>query len=217
MRETVARGSQHQTKHLRVLLVDDQVLFTEALTGVLIDKNIGVVVVSCIEDLFAKLSVDEHAFDLVVVDMSMSSTQALALLACIKATHPTVRTALLTGEVRTEVVREAIRSGAIGVITRESSISTLITALRFMAEGEEFVPASVLLPSGTRLDDPLDLTAEEQGILEEMAGGSSNRDIANVLRIPEAEIKSKIKSIFRKLGVNSRTRAAVEARAKGYL
>lgn len=217
MNEPVASRSQQPPRHLRVLLFDDQVLFTEALTTVLSEQRIDVVTASSRKDLFAQLCKAKEAFDLVLLDMSMSSTQAFQLLIEIRAKHPTIQTSLLMGDASSEVVRDAIGLGAIGVIARDSNLKTLVTALRFMAEGEHFLPASVLLSSVPQTGAPSDLGPDERAILRHLSDGGSNRDIANVLGIPETEIKSQIKRIFRKLGVNNRTRAAVVAREKGYL
>lgn len=204
-------------KYLRVLLLDDQVLFTDALARVLSEYGIDLITVSSRDELLATLCGDGLACDLVVLGMATTSGTPFKLLDDVRAAHQAIRVALLMANPSLDDLTDAVRLGAVGVIPHNSSLKTLVTAFRFMERGEQFLPASVLNRVNHAVIVEHHLTNDEQYILRELAIGRTNREISEKHGVGEGEVKSYIRSIFRKLGVNNRTHAAVIARKRGFL
>lgn len=206
------------TDTLSVLLADDQVLFTEAFQNVSGDFGIALTAVSSVAELLSHLSNVERCYDLVIVDLSLPVDEALEILDSLKAQHPETKVALMTSDTRPEVISDAIRRhGAIGVVARTSGLKSLTTAVRFMVDGEQFVPASSLEKFDQDFLDPFDLSADEREIVKEIAIGKTNSQIACSLGLPEEAVKGKTKIIYRKLGVQNRTKAAIIARSRGII
>ena len=203
---------------LRVLLADDQVLFTDALSHALAGSGIVIVTVPSFDALIAELSKNDHGFDVVIMDLSLRVEHALTCLSILNDQFPETNVALMTNDARPEVLSEAmVQHGALGVIPRNSSLKSLSTAIRFIADGEPFVHASLLKPQVQPARKTGDLSELEQEIVKEMANGMSNSEIASALDLPEMTVKVKSKTIYRKLRAHNRTKAAVAARSMGYI
>lgn len=207
-----------RTNTVRVLLADDQLLFTDAFQNVSGDFGFALEAVSSVAELLSHLSNIERCYDLVIVDLSLPVEEALEVLDSLKSQHPKTKVALMTSDTRPEVISDAIRRhGAIGVVARTSGLKSLTTAVRFMVDGEQFVPASSLEKFDRDILEPFDLSAEESEIVKEIAIGKTNSQIACSLGLPEEAVKGKTKVIYRKLGVQNRTKAAVVARSRGII
>lgn len=112
----------------------------------------------------------------------------------------------------------ALAAGAVGYVLKDSSAEELFSAIRAGVKGEQFlgrgVRGRVENPGGTRHQS---LTEREVTTLRLVAAGKSNSEIAKMLGIAEATVKTHLNRSFTKLGVNSRTAAVVEARNRGFL
>jgi two-component system, NarL family, nitrate/nitrite response regulator NarL len=209
-------AARHEQVRLHVLLADDQLLYTDALKFVLEERGIELDAVASYSAVLDRLG-SGQSYDLILLDWDVVA-RANDCLSAIVAGDPDAKVAVIATGIDSENLNDLIRRGAAGVLTKNTSLTSLAVAIKFMAEGETFVPASVLRMVRQRPEsDSLQLSKSERRILEKLAIGLPNGVIAEMLDLPESSVKSQIKSIYRKLGVKNRTKAALLARSIGYI
>ena len=124
---------------------------------------------------------------------------------------------LTTYQSDADIVR-AVEAGAVGYLLKDALPETLIAAIRSAAAGETVLGPAVAARLLTRVTSPQPaLTGRELEIVQQLAAGGSNREIAKRLFISEATVKSHLVHIFGKLGVNSRTKVVATARDRGLI
>ena len=126
-----------------------------------------------------------------------------------------------------ELVLAGIRHGAKGYLLKDVSLEQLVDAIRTVADGGSIVKPAVtqrllrslenLQTNFSSLDRPDPLTGRETEILRLMAGGYSNKEIANSLGVAEGTVKNHVSNILSKMGVRDRTRAVLKAFELGFI
>jgi DNA-binding NarL/FixJ family response regulator len=157
----------------------------------------------------------------------MPKKNGLDVLRALKATGTMPPVILLTTFDDDEVLLEAVRAGARGYLLKDVSLEQLTDAIRAVAAGGTVIRPAVTervlrglehMPRDFEALSPPDpLTKRELEILRLMAGGYSNREIAEALGTAEGTIKNHASSILSKLGVRDRTRAVLKALERGYI
>ncbi|MGG6462437.1 response regulator [Solilutibacter silvestris] len=208
---------------IRILLVDDQTLVRQGIRSLLsLPEADGLEVVAEASDgQQAVAMVPEINPDVVLMDMRMpvmSGLEALQTLTRLGQLPPTI---ILTTFDDDQLVLAGIKAGARGYLLKDVSLEQLVGAIRTVAGGGSLVQPAVTqkLLSGLEhmqtefasLDRPDPLTERETEILRLMAGGYSNKEIANTLGVAEGTIKNHVSNILSKLGVRDRTRAVLKA------
>ncbi|MGV8941213.1 MAG: response regulator [Lysobacter sp.] len=206
---------------MRVLLVDDQTLVRQGVRSLLSLAEGIEVVAEASDGKQAVEMIPQIRPDVVLMDMRMpvmSGLEALQALAVIGELPPTI---ILTTFDDDQMVLAGIKAGAKGYMLKDVSLDQLVGAIQTVANGGSLVqPAmSQRLLSGLEhmrnefvsLDRPDPLTDRETEILRLMAGGFSNKEIANSLGVAEGTIKNHVSNILSKLGVRDRTRAVLKA------
>jgi DNA-binding NarL/FixJ family response regulator len=210
-----------ERSEIRVLLVDDQTLVRQGVRSLLeLSENIRVVA-EATDGRQAVELIPQVEPDVVLMDMRMpvmSGLEALQLLAERKQLRPTI---ILTTFDDDQLVLAGLQAGARGYLLKDVSLEQLVDAIQRVAAGGSLVqPAmSQRLLAGLEsmhnefasLDRPDPLTERETEILRLMAGGYSNKEIANSLGVAEGTVKNHVSNILSKLGVRDRTRAVLKA------
>ena len=194
---------------LRVLIADDHDLFSDMLKAFLesIDDSIQVETARTLSGVLQFLEADER-FDLILLDFNMPGMNSASGLIAVKHLAPDTPAAFVSGSMRRRDVLAAMAAGAAGFIPKTSSAKALKGALAILLNGERFLPATFLdgesepVPTG-----PGQLTAREAEVLEQLAGGRSNKEIADNLQISDLTVKTHLQKIFRKIGAKSRADA----------
>jgi len=163
--------------------------------------------------------------DVLLLDIRMPRADGIEVLRTLAARGALPPTLILTTFDDSEVVLDGIRAGARGFLLKDVSFQQLLAAIRAVAEGATvFQPAITerLLRAGSSLSFDTDapreeLTAREAEVVRLMAGGYSNREIAEALGTAEGTIKNHVSSILAKFGVRDRTRAVLRALESGLL
>ncbi len=216
---------------VRVLLVDDQPLFREAL-GVLLGAREELEVVGEAGDgADALRQVAALAPDVVLMDLRMPVLDGIEATRRLRAEHPGVRVLALTTFDGDEEVFAALRAGALGYLLKDTSGERLVEAVLAAARGESVLEPSVAAkvvarvaslpdddtqpPPGRPAQPAVPLTARELEVLRHLADGRSNREIAAVLYLTEGTVKNHVTSLLTKLDVRDRTQAALRAHALG--
>ncbi len=215
---------------VRVLVVDDQTLFREALTT-LLDVREEVQVVGAAADGAQALELVETLRpDVVLMDLRMPVLDGVATTRRLRVEHPGVRVLVLTTFDGDDEVFPALRAGAVGYLLKDVTAPRLLEAVLAAARGESVLQPSVaakVLARISQLPDPPDeprrqplidpLTDRELEVLRALADGLSNREAAQRLYLSEGTVKNHVTNVLAKLGVRDRTQAALRAQALGLL
>ncbi|AUI59196.1 response regulator transcription factor [Amycolatopsis sp. BJA-103] len=207
---------------VRVLLVDDQALFREALATLLeVQPEIEVVGEAGDGEQAVRLCA-ELCPDVALMDLRMPVLDGIAATARLRAEQPGVRVLALTTFDDDEDVFAALRAGAVGYLLKDVSSARLVEALVAAKRGESVLQPSVAaklvakvaqLPTGPPRESPL--SERELEVVRLLADGRSNREIARTLFLAEGTVKNLVTSVLAKLQVRDRTQAALRARELG--
>ena len=215
---------------VRVLVVDDQTLFREALTTLLAVREELDVVGTAANGAQALELVAALRPDVVLMDLRMPVLDGVATTRRLRVEHPEVRVLVLTTFDGDDELFPALRAGAVGYLLKDATTPQLLEAVLAAARGESALQPSVAakvlarlsqlpdLPNEPRpqpLVDPL--TPRELEVLQALADGLSNREAAERLYLSEGTVKNHVTNVLAKLGVRDRTQAALRARALGLL
>lgn len=210
------------TQPIRVLVVDDHALVRKGIRA-LLETESDIEVIGEAEDgreaqqQFATLRPDVTLMDILMPEMSgIDATQAIL------ASDPGARILMLTSFAADDQVFPAIQAGALGYLLKDSQPDELSMAIRQVFRGESslspVIARKVLQeisrpPAEDLTSDPL--TEREVEILQRVALGESNQEIAETLVISEATVRTHVSNILGKLHLASRTQAALYALRKG--
>jgi DNA-binding NarL/FixJ family response regulator len=207
---------------IRVLVVDDQAIVRDGLVTVLSLVPDLEVVGEAADGAEAVALVAEHAPDVVLMDLRMPVVDGPTATAQITAAHPEVAVLVLTTFADDDSIVTALRAGARGYLTKDAGRVEIATAIRAVASGQSTFDAAVgarliaALGSPTLSTTPTpvsvrerfpDLTPREADVLERIADGRTNPEIAAELFLTVPTVKSYVNQLFQKLGVRSRAEA----------
>jgi DNA-binding NarL/FixJ family response regulator len=215
---------------VKVLLVDDQLLFREGLRTLLgVHSDIEVVGEAGTGEEALRVAAGSRP-DVVLMDLKMPVLDGVAATRRLRAELPSCKVIALTTFDDDELVFEGLRAGAVGYLLKDAPSEKLVEAVRAAARGEAFLQPSVaakVLAELSRLSASLPaearggpgevarLTDREREVLRLVGRGASNKEIASTLRLTEGTVKNHLTSVFQKLGVEDRTQAALRARDLG--
>jgi len=213
------------TLPIRVLIADDHALFRQGVLRLLDTASDIQVVGEAASGTEALRLVEDLAPDIVLLDVSMPGPSGVEVARVVKTTSPRTRVIIVTVFTNEEFLFEAIKAGAMGYLLKDSSPEELIRAVRVVAQGEGLIAPAMAgkifkefaRAADTREAAPLvtPLTQREVEILQHVAAGLANKEIASRLGISERTVKNHLSNIMEKLQVNSRTQAAVYALKSG--
>lgn len=156
--------------------------------------------------------------DIVLMDILMPQMDGLAAAALIRRELPDTEVVVMTSVLNDTVIRQAIAAGAIGYLLKDTGSDELCRAIHAAAGGQVQLSRLVAkrLMAGDEERAPLNsLTDRELEVLKCLASGCSNKEIALKLEIAEKTVKAHVGSILSKLGITSRTQAALLAVQSG--
>jgi DNA-binding NarL/FixJ family response regulator len=197
------------TSPIRIVLADDHALVMEGLRS-LIDRQPDMQVVAAVGDGSELLAwLQTHEADVAVVDVQMPFS-GLQALAEIRRRDLPVRVLLLTAFADGESIQAALQYGAEGFALKTESPTQTVEAIRQVAQGRLVFPRTAQRWM-THYRSPgaggPDLSQREQEVLEKLARGLPNAEIAAELMVSENTIRFHLKNIYEKLGVTNRTEA----------
>ena len=204
-------------RRLKILLADDHSLMVEAV-GLALEDDKGIEIVGSAEDGSQVLPLVERTKpDLVVLDLRMPGMDGLTCIRHLNERFPEVRTAVLSGHDSDEMIEAALRVGANAFISKTIDPADLPAALRRAVEE----PVAEAIGRAKKRPDSAvtekGLTEREFAVLQSLARGQSNKEIARALWLAEQTVKFHLTNIYRKLDVRSRTEAVHWAYRHGLL
>lgn len=205
----------------RFLIADDHPLFREALTLV-IRRGFPDAVCREVSTLQAALdAVEAEAFDVVMLDLLLPGADGFSGLVTLRNRAPGVPVLMVSASERPEAVRQALLMGASGYLPKSSTGDITESAIRLVLSGGSYLPPQAMgamLAGGLAADAATpgpqsaeSLTRRQMMVLEKLAEGLSNKEIARALDITEITVKAHVGAVLRKLGVSSRAQAIVAA------
>ena len=217
---------------MRIMLVDDHVLFREGLAGLLNGQPDMRVVGEAGAAPEALELARQVQPDLILMDVGLRTGNGVDAAASILAERPETNIVFLTMHEEDDLLFAGIRSGAKGYLLKNLPGARLLAYLRGVQQGEAAITPTMasrilvefarLQPGGRGQPAALpgsvphtELTAREIEVLHELAMGASNREIAELFVISEGTVKNHVRSILSKLHVQNRRAAAHYARSRG--
>lgn len=204
---------------IRLLIVDDHPVVRDGLRGMLEHQPDFEVVGEAGDGRQAVDSAERLRPDIVLMDLRMPVMDGVAALGEIKTRQPQIQVLVLTTYDSDADILPAIEAGASGYLLKDSSREDLYDGIRAAARGETVLAPAVAARLIGRMRTPADdqLSSRELEVLQLVAEGASNSDIAAQLHISQATVKSHLVNIFGKLGVSDRTAAVTAALRRGIL
>jgi DNA-binding NarL/FixJ family response regulator len=211
---------------VRVLIVDDQELFRDAI-GLTLGRDPRIASVVAVPGGAEAIEhVRAHGVDVVLMDIRMPGIDGIAATREVLRMRPGARVIVLTTFDLDEYVYEAIRAGASGFLTKDVSPAELADAVIAVAAGNSamsesatrallgFVRGGAPIAASEALDV---LSAREQDVARALATGASNEQIAQRLFLSENTVKTHVKAVLAKLGLPDRVHVVIWAYENGVL
>ncbi|NLL72217.1 MAG: response regulator transcription factor [Clostridiales bacterium] len=206
------------SKPINVMIVDDHSIVREGIKQILeLDGDIKVSAEAgngkeCVEKL------DERSTDVLLLDINMPKMNGLQVLQYLKEKKSNVKVLILTIHNEIEYLLRAVDIGVDGYVLKDSDSAVLKKAIFTIEGGDKFIQPELTPMLRKRLDEKSSkariddsLTKREIEVLELLAEGLFNKEIAYTLNISEKTVKNHVSNIFKKINVSDRTQAAVYA------
>jgi DNA-binding NarL/FixJ family response regulator len=202
-------------KNVRILVVDDHEFIRQGLRAV-IEKQPGWEVVGeAVTGREAIALAEQHNPDVVVMDVSMPDINGLEATAQLLRSRPQIKVLVLSMHDSEQIVRQVLASGARGYMLKSDAGRDLVTAIDSLTEGRPFFTPKIseLLLSGylrqtdagrqEKSEEPNPLTVRETEILQLLADGRSNKEIAGLLNISARTVETHRRNLMSKLNLHS--------------
>ncbi len=201
----------------RVLIADDHPLYCDALRAVVPQACPGALITEAVsqDEVLAAIAAEEH-FDLVLLDLNLPGASGSSCLRAVRALTPVTPIVVVSAVDDPRIMQEVVMDGASAFVPKSAPGQVLINALRVILAGGTYMPTGIVSALRSSAPAPVrsDLTLRQQRVLELLATGLSNKQIARALDISEITVKAHVSAIFRKLGVANRVQAGLEARRR---
>jgi DNA-binding NarL/FixJ family response regulator len=205
----------NKPKKMGVMVVDDHPLMRVGIGAIINARTDMVVVAQAGTGEEAVLLFQKYKPDITLMDLRlpgpMSGVDAITAIRAINAQALFIVVTTYDGD---EDIHRALEAGAQGYVIKGMPYQTLVDAIQKVHTGGRFLPPPVARALASRVPDS-DLSAREREVLHLLVGGNSNKEIAGVLGITEATVKSHVSTILQRLDVDDRTQAVVTALQRG--
>ncbi|MCQ4270870.1 MULTISPECIES: response regulator transcription factor ErdR [Pseudomonas] len=200
-----------------ILIADDHPLFRSALHQALtlgLGSGVRLVEAASIAELESRLA-EKGDWDLVLLDLNMPGAYGFSGLVLLRGQYPQVPVVMISAQEEAAVVARSREFGASGFIPKSSPLEVIQHAVRAVLDGDEWWPVlsdtavSVSAEAKAASAGLASLTPQQFRVLTMVCEGLLNKQIAYELSVSEATVKAHVTAIFRKLGVRTRTQAAL--------
>lgn len=205
----------------RVLIADDHPLYRDALRHIVAQVfPQAQIVEASSQDQVLTLVSDDDSFDLVLLDLGIPGASGLSCLQELRKLTAITPIMIISGNTNADTMYAAFDCGATGYLPKSAPKIIMTSAFNLVMSGGIYVPPDVMnlsareQPAATQTPAGADmrLSHRQQLVLQLMAEGKANKEIARVLCISEVTVKAHVSAILKKLGVENRVQAALAAR-----
>jgi len=212
----VNQASIDGSGRIRVLVADDHPVVRTGLAAVITQQLDLQLVAEAENGERAVALFREHQPDVVLMDLRMPVMDGIEAIRKITAEFPAARILAMTTYEGDADIRRAFDAGARGYLLKDMLLTEVITAIRAVCRGERVIPIAVAVRLA-EFPERSDLTEREAEVLQLVARGLSNKEVAKAIGRMDETVKIHLKNIFAKLGVADRTEAVTVALARGLI
>ncbi len=205
----------NQTK-IRVFSADDHPLLREGIAAIINSQDDMVMVAQASTGREAIQQFREHRPDVTLMDLRMPDITGIDALIAIRNEFPEARIVMLTTFEGDVEIQRALAAGARGYVLKNMPPKDLVDVVRQVHAGKKRIPQEIAAQLADHIADE-SLTGREIDVLQHVAGGNRNREIAERLFISEETVKVHVKHIMEKLGASDRTAAVAIAGRRGII
>ena len=204
------------SRKIRVLTVDDHPLLREGLAAVVNNQDDMEMVAQAASGREAIQLFRQHRPDVTLMDLRMPDSSGIDVVSAIVGEFPDARIVMLTTFEGDVEIQRSLAAGARGYLLKTTPPPELVEVIRQVHAGKKRIPHEVAAQLAEHIaDEPL--TGRELDVLQHVATGNRNRDIAERLFISEETVKVHVKHIMEKLGAKDRTEAVAIALRRGII
>jgi DNA-binding NarL/FixJ family response regulator len=201
---------------IRVLSADDHALLREGIAAVINGQPDMTMIAQASSGREAIQLFRQHRPDVTLMDLRMPDISGIDALIAILAAFPDARIVMLTTFEGDVEIQRSLAAGARGYLLKNTPPKELVEAIRQVHAGRKRIPREIAAQLAEHIADER-LTEREIDVLQHVAGGNRNRDIAEQLAISEETVKVHVKHIMEKLGASDRTAAVSIAVRRGII
>ncbi|RBP38073.1 LuxR family two component transcriptional regulator [Roseimicrobium gellanilyticum] len=201
---------------LTILIVDDHFVVRSGLSASLEVESDIVVIGEAKRGDEVLQAYQRRRPDVVLMDLQLPGLSGVQATAALRAHDPQARILVYSTFARDDEVQAALDAGAAGYVQKSALRDELLSALRRVAAGGEYLPAE-LAQRLANLRQSATITSREREILALIANGHANKQIAALFEISEDTVKRHVSHILEKLNVNDRAQATAEAIRRGII
>jgi len=205
----------HTPRSIRILLADDHTLMRQGLST-LLGRQAGLTIID--EANNGREAVElfrNHQPDILLTDIEMPLMDGITALAAIRMEYADARGILLTMHAREGDILRGMRAGAMGYVLKDAPLDTLLEAIHWVSTGRHWVAPVVGAKLAVHMAGS-ELTPRELDVLQQLAQGMSNQEIAAALTMSEGTVKFHINHVLHKLDAADRTQAVLTALKRGF-
>ena len=196
------------------MLVDDHTMLRQGLRRSLELEGIPVVAEASNGEEAIKIALETKP-NVVLMDVSMPQIDGIEATRRLMAADNRQRVVILTMHIDRDVIERAMKAGAVGYMTKDSTVKEVVMAVKLAANGDRILSprlAELMLAEATSIDDPVSiLTNREEELLQLIANGLATSEVATSMYISQKTVKNHLASIYEKLQARDRTQAVLTA------
>ena len=197
-----------------VMLVDDHTMLRQGLRRSLETEGIPVIAEASNGEEAIKIALDNKP-SVVLMDVSMPQIDGIEATRRLVQADARQRVVILTMHIDREVIERAMKAGAVGYMTKDSSVKEVVMAIKLAANGDRILSprlAEVMLQEAKKEDGPVSLLSpREEELLQHIADGLATSEVAEKMFISQKTVKNHLASIYEKLQARDRTQAVLMA------
>jgi DNA-binding NarL/FixJ family response regulator len=201
---------------IRILVVDDHPIVRSGIAGLLAIQDDMMLVAEASNGREAIQQFRMHRPDITLMDLQMPEMSGLDALIAIRNEAPNAKVVVLTTYAGDVQILRALKAGAQGYLLKNTLHQELLQTIRAVHGGRRNLSAEASFEIAQHMNDDA-LTPAEVVVLQLIAGGNANKEIASRLAVTEETVKGRVKSILSKLGASDRTEAAVIGLRRGII
>lgn len=208
--------TQQTSDRIRILIVDDHPVVRAGLTSMLGTQADIEVIGSDASGDSALETLAKTPADVMLLDLRMPGLGGVKTIHALRRAGFPTRIIVLTSFETDEDIYRAVQAGAQGYLLKDTSLKEMVEAINTVHSGKRYIPGDIAARLAERMMRS-ELTARELEILQMLAKGLTNKQIARILNISDNTVKNHVNSVIEKLEVSDRTEAATTAIQRGII